>query len=123
MLIKLRKDKKGFTLVELIVVIAILGVLAMLIVPRIVGNVSDAKNKKEIANARTLASEITIHNASHEDKTKWVKPATPGAALKKTEYENATTGLTLPTGIDWPLNTVVEIYVDDKGDASIKVLP
>lgn len=60
---QIRQNEKGFTLVELVVVIAILAVLAALLVPRIMGNVEDARSSKEIANARTLASEITTYNA------------------------------------------------------------
>ena len=63
MLKKINKNQKGFTLVELIIVIAILGILAALLVPRIMGNVSEATRNKEISNARTIASEITTFNA------------------------------------------------------------
>lgn len=43
MLNKLRKSKKGFTLIELIVVIAILGILAAIAIPRFAGFTSKAK--------------------------------------------------------------------------------
>ena len=59
----IKKNEKGFTLVELVIVVAILAILAALLVPRIMGNVEEAKKSKELANARTIASEITIHNA------------------------------------------------------------
>jgi prepilin-type N-terminal cleavage/methylation domain-containing protein len=59
----IKKNEKGFTLVELVIVVAILAILAALLVPRIMGNVEDAKKSRELANARTIASEITIHNA------------------------------------------------------------
>ncbi len=48
----LRKNKKGFTLVEIIVVLVILAILAAAAIPTMLGFVDDAKKKTEIANAR-----------------------------------------------------------------------
>jgi prepilin-type N-terminal cleavage/methylation domain-containing protein len=39
-----KKHQRGFTLIELIVVIAILGVLALLIIPRIAGQADKGKS-------------------------------------------------------------------------------
>lgn len=46
------KNKRGFTLVELIVVLAILAVLAGLLVPSLTGYIDKAKKAKSLANAR-----------------------------------------------------------------------
>ena len=46
------KKGKGFTLVELIVVLAILAVLASLLVPSLTGYIDKAKKAKNLANAR-----------------------------------------------------------------------
>ena len=40
---KLKKNKKGFTLVELLVVIAIIGILAVVAVPALFSNINKAK--------------------------------------------------------------------------------
>lgn len=48
------KNKKGFTLIELIVVIAILGILALFLVPQFMGYSEDAKKQVAIANTRTV---------------------------------------------------------------------
>ncbi|MEA4875486.1 prepilin-type N-terminal cleavage/methylation domain-containing protein, partial [Anaerorhabdus sp.] len=49
-------NKKGFTLIELIVVIAILAVLALLLVPQITGYIQASKDSVGAANARTCYS-------------------------------------------------------------------
>ena len=58
-MLKLRKNKKGFTLIELIVVIAILAILAIIAVPRLAG----FRDRAEIANDKELAS-IVAHSVA-----------------------------------------------------------
>lgn len=48
------KDKKGFTLVELIVVLVILAILAALLVPALTGYIDKANNEKIIATTRQV---------------------------------------------------------------------
>lgn len=49
-------QKKAFTLIELIVVIAIIGVLAAILVPTMSGFVDKAQTATDTANARTIYS-------------------------------------------------------------------
>ena len=50
------KKKKGFTLIELIIVIAIIAIIAAIAIPRF-GKVSqDAKLKSDVANAKNIAN-------------------------------------------------------------------
>lgn len=49
---KLNKNQKGFTLVEIIVVLVILAILAAATIPTMLGFVDDAEGKAEVANAR-----------------------------------------------------------------------
>lgn len=48
------KDKKGFTLVELIVVLVILAILAALLIPALTGYIDRANNQAIISKTRSL---------------------------------------------------------------------
>lgn len=59
MLEKLRKNnKKGFTLVELIVVLVILAILAALLIPALTGYIDKAKEKQIIAETRATVMAV-----------------------------------------------------------------
>ena len=62
-------NKKGFTLIELIVVIAILAILALILVPSILRYVDEANKSRDQANARALYSEIAIAIALEANKS------------------------------------------------------
>lgn len=56
----MREDgkKKGFTLVELIVVLVILAILAALLIPALVGYIDKAKQKSVIAETRSIVTAV-----------------------------------------------------------------
>lgn len=74
----MKKLKEGFTLVELVVVIAIIGVLAAIIVPSIMGFVHEARVKADITSAKRLYETINVlitrdevaYNSMHAESVK-----------------------------------------------------
>lgn len=60
------KNKKGFTLIELIVVIAILGILALFLVPSFMGYARDAKVQVMKANIKTGQNALLTAYASYD---------------------------------------------------------
>ena len=59
--------KKGFTMIELIFVIVILGILASVAIPRLAATREDAEISAAVANLRTLVSDATAYYTAKGD--------------------------------------------------------
>lgn len=60
------KNKKGFTLIELIVVIAVIAILAAVLIPRFAGFTEDANSSGAISNARNVL--VCLESLEAQDK-------------------------------------------------------
>ena len=69
---KKRLNKKGFTLIELIVVIAILGILAAVIIPRFGGFTDKARATQALTEAKQIATALDGYFAENNE---WADPA------------------------------------------------
>ena len=97
--------KKGFTMIELIFVIVILGILASVAIPRLAGTRTDAEVATTVANLRTIVSEVSSYYVAHGNfnNVNWkdltnvplgsaaTTPATTAANLKVGETANCIT--------------------------------
>ena len=79
-----KSNKKGFTLVELIVVIAIMAILAAVLVPTVTNKIDDANKSSAVSEMGTIASSINAAYMSNQTKP---TPATNYAALVAAETE------------------------------------
>lgn len=87
-------NKKGFTLVELVVVIAIIGVLAAILVPSMMGYVKKSRLKTANGNAKTAYNAVAEYLADQETEGLLQDTAstTEDNAKKSAEAELSTNG-------------------------------
>lgn len=90
--IRKRMNQKGFTLVELMVVIAILGVLAAIAIPKFSESTAAANTAKIKADMRTIQSAVMMAQSAGKSDTE----ITTDKAYK--DYLNDADNLKAPTG-------------------------
>lgn len=56
---------KGFTLIELIIVVTILGIMAAIVIPTFQGNVATAKESASKTNLMTIRTQLELYKLQH----------------------------------------------------------
>lgn len=59
--------KRGFTLVEILIVVIILGILAAIVIPQFTNASSDARNNSVSSTLQTVRSQIELFKIQHAD--------------------------------------------------------
>jgi len=62
------KAKRGFTLVEILIVVVILGILAAIVVPQFTQASTEAKENSLCSNLQSLRSQIELYKVQHNDE-------------------------------------------------------
>ena len=99
----MKMNKKGFTLIEMLVVIAIIAVLVAIVVPVVSNSTVKAKAASDAANLRSIIAEASIDYLSGAaDDTGNVK-FTPATASAAASFSARTGAPTCETNSGWTL--------------------
>jgi general secretion pathway protein G len=61
------KAKSGFTLVEILIVVVILGILAAIVIPQFTEASTEAKLSSLVSDLQTIRSQIELYKIQHDD--------------------------------------------------------
>jgi len=64
----MRTKRSGFTLVEILIVVVILGILAAIVIPQFTQASTEAKESSLQSNLQTIRSQIELYKIQHNDQ-------------------------------------------------------
>jgi general secretion pathway protein G len=88
------KSKHGFTLVEILIVVVILGILAAIVIPQFTDAATESKESSLRSDLQTIRSQIELYKIQHNDNL----PTMNNGASTGLTFEATMTGYTLQDG-------------------------
>lgn len=92
------KKKSGFTLVEILIVVIILGILAAIVIPQFTGASQEARASSLVSQLQTLRSQIMLYRTQHADTLPDLTGGTADPAGTTTHWDALTQRVAGPDG-------------------------
>ena len=108
-----KMNKKGFTLIEMLVVIAIIAVLVAIIIPTVSNSTMKAKGAADAANLRSIAAEAGIEYLQENNlikKSYTLKSKVTGTDLAVKFYTDANGSLIPVVAVNESTNASIEYF-------------
>ncbi|WP_426349775.1 prepilin-type N-terminal cleavage/methylation domain-containing protein [Alloiococcus sp. CFN-8] len=123
-----KKKRKGFTLIELIIVLAVMAIIAAIAIPNLAGVSNNAKKKADIQSCETIKRTALTFVATG-DMVEGIYTLTPGTTttltqkvgdktegVTNTDIVNAFKDVNTP---EYGEETLYTIDIDDDGDVTV----
>ena len=90
----MKRNSRGFTLVEILIVVIILGILAAIVIPQFTNASNDARNNSVASTLQTMRGQIELFKIQHADTV-----PTEGSLVTLLTSKTNTTGTVLTAGV------------------------
>jgi general secretion pathway protein G len=93
-----RQNRKGFTLIEILIVVIILGILAAIVIPQFTNASKEAKQSALVTMVQSMRSQIALFKLQHNDYLPGVGTVGAAGAFDQTIFWNQMTLFSDVTG-------------------------
>lgn len=121
----MKKKQEGFTLIELIIVIAILAIIAAIAVPNILGAIENSRKATDVANAKVILNAAAQMKAQDPDISQTalnnglaaqLNGAVPEPKFQGTTFTVVVSGDTMSVVVDKTSSTNVQVAPNPHSD-------
>jgi general secretion pathway protein G len=85
-----RSNRKGFTLIEILIVVIILGILAAIVIPQFTNASKEAKQSSLVTMVQSLRSQIALFKLQHNDYLPGTAPLNGAVFVSGTFWDQMT---------------------------------
>ena len=118
----LKKKKKGFTLIELMAVIAIIAILAAVLVPTVTGYINRSKKTAIITECRMVMNAIETYNSTIATANKISTDSVNGTAAIKDAIDSTKGGVLVPLVNDGLIDSTKLTHIQDATIYQVKTI-
>ena len=116
----MKKNNKGFTLMEMLIVVAIIGVLVAIAIPTVTANLQKSKQAADEANVRAAYSEASakylLNQTSTTVETPVMQTGCAGHEVGGFKFtENGAAKTADDDFVGWTKDQIVKVTVNDSG--------
>ena len=100
----IKSSQKGFTLMEMLIVVTIIGILSSIVLPRMINSSTNARSNAEQAELQNINAQIELYFFNEESYPSAMTETGWGGSSTATEYWPDGVPVTSSTGLTFEIN-------------------